>query len=460
MSRFPDMPGRKSSRRVGRGRDYPLRCAGVFFLGVLGLYAATALHSLVASLALFTAFSLAVIVSSNQEKNFLHPLVAFTLFYYPYSTWHAYYSLIQKINDLADLMLSVHYAYIGLLAFYAAGVLCLPKPTGQPSPPRISLPGNPLAEKLVMGCCLLLIAYSLHSVAGAGHVSKREIFDAERTLVLAMGFSFWVLTVAGLLVVVRWRFAGVRPDRWIFVALFFAVLAYLVVGERDYLFRIIICVAFIVFDHKRKANLLLLLGLLFAVAVLLPFAQEYKAVLIAERIGGGVAERGDVFMGEFFGASRNLHILVSRGHDANWSFLWNDFLRGLIPFGGKLELQSSTAWFNQVYRIEEGIGGTSGWGLGLVAEGTLIGGIPGIILVMTLVSAMLSLFYKMRVRSEYWYVFYLLSLSTAIYCIRADLANVLSMTFKVGGAAVLMLYGLGRFRRIGRASGTRERRSA
>lgn len=459
MSQLPDKTERRSPRRFGRGRDYFLRNAGVFFLGVLGLYAASALHSVVASLALFTAFSLAVIVSSNQEKNFLHPLVAFTLFYYPYSTWHAYYSLIQKINDLNDLMLSVHLAYIGLLAFYAAGVLCLPKPTGQPAPPRISLPGNPLAEKLVMGCCLLLIAYSLHAVAGAGHVSKREIFDSERILVMVMGFSFWVLTAAGLLVVVRWRFAGVRPDRWIFIALLFAVLAYLVVGERDYMFRIIICVAFIFFDHKRKANLLLLLCLLFAVAVALPFAQEYKAAWVAERIGGAAAERGDVFMGEFYGASRNLYVLVSRGHDANWSFLGNDFLRGLIPFGGKLELQSSTAWFNQVYRLEEGIGGTSGWGLGLVAEGSLIGGIPGIILVMAFVSAMVSLFYKMRVRSEYWYVFYLLSLSTAIYCIRADLANVLSMTYKVGGAAVLMLYLLGRFRRFGRASGKWKKRS-
>ena len=151
---------------------------------------------------------------------------------------------------------------------------------------------------------------------------------------------------------------------------------------------------------------------------------------------------------------------MSRGHDANWSFLWNDFLRGLIPFGGELGLQSAGSWFNQVFRVEEGIEGTSGWGFGLVAEGLLIGGGAGIILVMAFVSAMVSLFYKMRVRSEYWYVFYLLSLSTAIYCIRADLANVLSMTFKVGGAAVLMLYGLGRFRRIGWASGKREKRSA
>ncbi len=167
MSRLPDRPGRTSSRRIGRGRDFPLRNAGVFFLGLLGLYAASALQSVVASLALFTAFSLVVIRSSNREKNFLHPLVAFTLFYYPYSTWYAYGSLIQHINDLHDLMQSVNYAYIGLLAFYAAGILCLPKPTGHPSPPRISLSYNPLAEKLVMGCCLILIALSLRSVVGA-----------------------------------------------------------------------------------------------------------------------------------------------------------------------------------------------------------------------------------------------------------------------------------------------------
>ncbi|MNR68974.1 hypothetical protein D3C85_1938930 [compost metagenome] len=34
-------------------------------------------------------------------------------------------------------------------------------------------------------------------------------------------------------------------------------------------------------------------------------------------------------------------------------------------------------------------------------------------------------------------MFYILALSTAVYCIRSDLANFLSQTFKVGGLAVV-----------------------
>lgn len=118
-----------------------------------------------------------------------------------------------------------------------------------------------------------------------------------------------------------------------------------------------------------------------------------------------------------------------------------------MPLGGKLGLLNSAAWFHQVYRLEEGIAGAAGWGFGLVAEGCLIGGIPGIIFVMSFVSVSLAVLYQCRMRSEYWYVFYLLSLSTAIYCIRADMASVLSQTYKIGGVAVWFMYLLGRFRK-------------
>lgn len=75
----------------------------------------------------------------------------------------------------------------------------------------------------------------------------------------------------------------------------------------------------------------------------------------------------------------------------------------------------------------------------MVAEGLLFGGVAGILVAMSLVAVVLVGFYRWRNRSEYWYVFYLLALSSAIYCIRADLANLLSMTFKIGGSAVLLV---------------------
>ena len=225
----------------------------------------------------------------------------------------------------------------------------------------------------------------------------------------------------------------------------FFVLEYLLAGQRDYLFRLLICAAFLYFDHRRMAGLPVLLTVLFVVSLLLPLTQMFKAMVIAESLGPWNSELGALFLSEFSSASKNLYVLIQHGFEPSWSFVWSDIVRGLVPFGEVYGFQSTGAWFHWIYRPDEGIGGTSGWGFGLVAQGVLVGGLPGIALVMGSVAVILALLYKRRMRSEYWYVFYLLALSTSLYCIRADLANLLSQTFKVGGLCVLGLYAIRRY---------------
>ena len=359
---------------------------GVFMAGLVGCYVSFEMDTLQVALVVFSVFSITTIWVWNREQNWLHPMVVFPLFYYPYSTWYSYHSIAMNINELSSLTLSVNYAFVGLLAFSVTSMGMLHSVNGEsPAFPRMQNKENPFAEKMLMWIFIGLVLISIRKITGFEYDSKSELLNADTLSLRLTTFSFWELTVLTLLVGVRWFFAGTRPDRLMYVVFALAVLAYSVIGERDYLFRIAICFSFIYFDRRRSARLYVVLALLVLVTVLIPWGQQFKAAF-AMRTGGDTLQTGGFFLNEFGSASRNLYILLFKGYESSWSFLWNDFIRGIVPFGARMGYQSATGWFDQVYRFDEGIQGSSGWGLGLVAEGCLAGGIPGIILVLSFVS--------------------------------------------------------------------------
>ena len=198
---------------VGRlPQSWLLRGLWVSALGALGLLAGWFAESVVMSLALFSVFSIATIAVANRDKNLLHPLVAFPLFFYPYSTWHPYYSLINGTGDLNFLSHSVLYAFFGLLVFQVVGTLSLGWAKKIHVRPAITQRREPLVEKMLMWLGLAVVAFALRSIAGGGFASKRDIIDFQPTLLPVMSFMLWILTAVVLLVVVRWRFGGMRPD--------------------------------------------------------------------------------------------------------------------------------------------------------------------------------------------------------------------------------------------------------
>lgn len=86
----------------------------------------------------------------------------------------------------------------------------------------------------------------------------------------------------------------------------------------------------------------------------------------------------------------------------------------------------------------------------MIGTGYLVGGWWGIILITSIFSFVLSILYNMRIKSIYWYVFYLLAFTTAIYVIRGDMANFLLQVFKIGCLSVLILYIAHQFLKKGR----------
>lgn len=413
-------------------------------LGAAGLLLAHEAASLSFSLGLFSAYTVFVVLTSNHDRNFLHPLVAFPLFYYPYATWHAFSSILTRTNELIYLTATIHHTYLGLLVFHVVGIACLRLMKTSPPSFRDSALRTPLSDKLVLWACLLVAVVFLRNIMVMDYTTKRSILDSQTASLAIINVTMWIMTSTGLLVLVRWWFGRIKLDVMVIISLVLALAVYLVVGERDYLLRMGLCMLFLFFDRKRVARLPVLLAILLVAAFLVPWSQMYKAVWFADS-SQSLSESGiQLFSGEFYSASRNLYVLLSRGYDSSWRFLASNVFRGVVPFSSGLGVLSSVAWFHHVYRYEEGIEGTSGWGFHIVADGCLAGGLAGIMLIMACLAIFLCWFYHRRYRSEYGYLFYLMSLSSAIYCIRADLANLLSLVVKVGGSVVVFLYLLDR----------------
>src|SRR5690606_6802549 len=116
-----------------------------------------------------------------------------------------------------------------------------------------------------------------------------------------------------------------------------------------------------------------------------------------------------------------------------------DIQRALTPLVNTGSI-STTEWFNSIYRPSVSLEGTSGWGLGIIAQGYILADAWGVVILSAALALILSFFYRARNRSVYYLVFYILLLTVAIYTIRADVANFIAQGLKIGGLSVLLLY--------------------
>jgi oligosaccharide repeat unit polymerase len=233
-------------------------------------------------------------------------------------------------------------------------------------------------------------------------------------------------------------FFDIRLIAFFIFALFFMLLT----GERDVFFRVIFISLLIYYDKKRNSNFFIVISLLIGVSIVVPISQSFKAILLSGEVNLNSIGLELILSNEFVSASRNFYSLLIFHVDHDISFFFNDILRAFIPsfFLKDLDINSTVSWYHNEFRMRNGFGGTSGWGFGLVAEGYLIGKTFGIFFIMSFYALVIGILYNIRYKSIYWYIFYLLSYVTAIYVIRADIANLLSQVFKIGGFSVLILY--------------------
>lgn len=405
--------------------------AALLAMQFVGIYAQSILFLLV----------VLVIVKGTEVDGLSHPLSWFPIFYYLYSvSYPLYYVIDNDVNP--DIHLLIPLCFSGLIAFVVGVLLFSSRPPGVP---RISLSPRLLEVFcwVSLTVCALLILY----VIASGVTSKREFLNLVRAGGLDVAFNFFpfatIVYILRLMVLSQSKTDfGFRKD--VFDRLGMAMLAvfmvgYGVTGERDFVFRLAFLIMVVIFAARYKYKFKYLLLAVSALILILPFSQAAKAYLISGGIQYEGYRTGDIFNTEFASAGRNTYYVISRdltGY-AGETIIWDikRYLNFIFP-----DQQSTGVWFNDYIRYSFGDHGTSGWGFSIVAEGYMNFGLWGPAALFFMIGVVSGLLYRRSGRNGFYYALYLLYIPTLIYVVRADLANYLSLAFKVNIIMVALVY--------------------
>lgn len=390
---------------------------------------------------LFFLFLIQTVLSLSLRLpglNFSSPVFMVSVFNFLYCTWYFIFLFLTKGYD-ADVVSSA--IRLGMLASLALTTSCLSVVFFVKSVDSVFEIKMWVGTKILYYFLLFLVVAVAFMSISTGSTSKTDLQDN-------LGFFHTLLLICCLFITyMMFVFSFGKLVSWsvfsLWLAPVFSIFLFLMLltGERDLMFRFLLFAFIIFYDINNvpaKKKFILLLA---AAVILLPITQALKAVFFSSDVSlsYGLAS---IFFGEFSSASRNLYlVLLNDGSELYPSFsLFTDLARGLLPMSGALGYDSSVSWFHNVFRPYNGLAGDSGWGLGLVVQGYLIGGAAGVFFLFFILGLLLGLSYVLRKRSVYFYVFYLIFLSSTIYCLRADVANLVSSVFKIGVLFIFVMF--------------------
>ncbi|KZY46032.1 hypothetical protein A3732_08340 [Oleiphilus sp. HI0050] len=301
-----------------------------------------------------------------------------------------------------------------------------------------------LTSELVLWVPLLsIVFFGILTFITSGASSKRELVDGGGGIHAITEFSVLFAVLIFSFRAVRLVRVGKPLLRDIPILFFCCVmlLNMLASGERDILFRSLLMLFIIILDASRKATGKVVFSLIFGAFLLVPVSQAFKSVLLTGSINFNAAGLELLLSNEFMVAARNFYSLLYFDVEHSAFHLVTDLIRAIFPsFLLGEDITSTVVWFHNVFRVENGFPGSSGWGFGIIAQGYLVGGVGGVVFIGALLGGVLVLSYNRRFNSIYCYVFHVVVVMTSIYVMRADLTNLISQLVKVNGLFLALLY--------------------
>lgn len=380
-----------------------------------------------ADLLILVVYALSL-VSLCRNGSLLSPIIWFVPFNLAYSIPYPIY-VYFFLGDTVHLKEFIFISFVSLFAFSIVNIYS----SSDRVDTKLNFEVESITRKYILILSILVLLVALYAIS-IGVSSKREYLNAAkgdvvlRFIVIAhvLSFSYFFYLVNKSLAIGK-----LYIDRYFFVVLVAMFLLFAIMGERDFVFRLFL-VAFLLYCHLRFASTRFILFFMLVVAIfLLPITQFMKGFLVT---GLSLADSNafdfeSILFGEFASSSRNIHMLITYDWQYDYGYsLFTDLLRSLPVFGGGFS--STTQWYNEVYRVNHGIGGTSGWGFSLAGQGLITGGYLGVFVVFFLVGIISRIINSFAMKSSLSLAVYLVFISAVIYALRADLANLLSQGIK------------------------------
>lgn len=392
------------------------------------------------------------LVLFNNKNEFIDPRCFFSAFFALYHTWYPISIALGRESLLFDIDIDIlweasNYSLFCLLVFVNVSNFFIMFFKYEPSNFKIINVAhrNFNSENMLLLITLSVVLFSFIFISSSDLKSKSDV-NSQGGLVKLL--SYYALLLSTALIILRM----VRNDHKLYKDFYFILFLIVTIiyvgftGERDVIFRFLICSLLVSSYKNNNFGTFKILSLVVVASIIVPVSQAFKAVFISGFSGVNM-DINTVFSNEFISTSRNLYTLMYFGGDSEPMFIFSDIVRGLMPsvVTKNLGIISTSQWFNSHYRMINDFDGRAGWGFGLVPLGYLVGKEFGGFLVMSLSAMIINFIYSRSKRSDYWFVFYLLALTVLIYAMRADFANLVSQIFKITGVSMLIIYFSHRF---------------
>lgn len=396
---------------------------GIALSGVLVNFIGDTLYWIVGLLLLTgTALGLA-------KFDLFHPYTWYAPFFFFYSASVPILVWLDVREDIGSLQETVFLEWLALVSF-----LIVVGPSGN----KIGPFAKPIPNIKVISWMLLLLSVGVSGLY-LWHIwqnnlgSKYEIILSSSMLArLDPAFSVYALVYAVLLSI------AFQENRfpWILIVLSLGwnTLAFLLSGERDFVFRILWITVVLLHGLYRPISRWYLALMVTGAIVLIPIMGDLKNVLLRETevpiVLNAMAVR--VLNDEFLTASDNLQFYLENGGFEPFYFgetlLW-DIKRAILPGfifqeGSDPQRHFNVTFFPDI--VEQG----GGRGFTLVGEGYMNFGLWGVVLWFLLLGWFVRYLYGKGSQSVIWFLVYVVSMPLMIYVIRADLSNLLAQFTK------------------------------
>lgn len=421
-----------------------------YFLKSIGLIFVFAIFVLITNpAAKISAFFLLYFISMRKFAiNPLDPRVFFMGFFVVYSTFYPIklltigdnkflfdVNVLNQTLNLSFFAFTVYLFYFGIFIKHSLnGSAKFYDSMGDSNTPNSEI----ILRSALFGTIIIICI----SIWSSGATSKRELLDDN---LLASNLGNFATLMFAVMAYISFSRNVKRNYVDIFTLFSFFLLFFymLLTGERDVFFRLCFILLIIKYDFSKKMTATKIVLIFTSIVVLVPFTQAFKAIFLSNQ---SIALEGLswdlIFSNEFISAARNLYSLNLYGVEQSFGYLVNDVIRAFVPkiLFNNGHIESTVAWFHNIYRPDHGFSGTSGWGFTSVGMGYLVSGYSGVFIITSIISGVLIFFHNKKYCGKLWFAFYLMILMTAIYTIRADMANFLSQSFKVGGFFMLIIH--------------------
>ncbi|WP_158232319.1 O-antigen polymerase [Sporosarcina sp. P1] len=373
-----------------------------------------------------SALAILVIVAIYRANlNLIHPLTWFPSIFFLYSIAYPVLVELGEYPPTNFLKETLFLEWIALLTF----ILVFGKPKNR----IVCYDDQSITNIKIIAFPLYIVSFALtaiyiFSVYSRGLTSKYAIsLDQSFLKNLTLFFPIFILCFI-LLLSYNFIVKKEMPKMLIAFTIGYTIIALLVLGERDLVLKVLLCILFLTHIlykriSRRKLMIIGILGL-----YLVPFLGGFKNFAVKEAV---VAEERkslvvDILTSEFSAASKNISELLNQPN--LWepfygkTFLWD--LQVVLGIG-----VSPGAWYNNTF-FPELIARGGGNGFTIVGEGYINFGTFGVILVFSFLAMILKFVYLKSSGNIIWLTIYIASLPIFIYMIRGDLATLLTQVSK------------------------------